>query len=130
MPSPDPVTADSSTKETAKIVAAQNDAFRKASLGLAVDGAIPSGQVVMTQGIVQQTDAFKHTLFAAIAAYDTFNEESDPYGWHEMGVIEIAGETVWFKLDLYDSDYHYGSPDPTNLEVTRRVMTILLPSEY
>nr|WP_286190049.1 DUF3768 domain-containing protein [Roseobacter sp. TSBP12] len=47
-----------------------------------------------------------------------------------MGVIEFNGTTIWFKLDLYDVDYQYGSPEPSDPEQTRRILTLLLPSEY
>ena len=69
-------------------------------------------------------------LTRRVAAFGAFNADSDPYGWHEMGVIELDGTTVWFKLDLYDVDYQYGSPEPSDPTQTRRVLTLLLPSEY
>ena len=47
-----------------------------------------------------------------------------------MGGIEFDGTTVWFKIDLYDVDYTYGSPEPSDPALTRRVLTLLLPSEY
>jgi hypothetical protein len=47
-----------------------------------------------------------------------------------MGVIEVAGEKVFFKIDLYDLKMEFGTEDPTNLDKTRRVLTILFPSEY
>ena len=59
-----------------------------------------------------------------------FNTDGDPQGWHEMGVIEFNGTTVCFKVDLYDVDYAYGSPEPSDPAQTRRVLTLLLPSEY
>ena len=47
-----------------------------------------------------------------------------------MGVIDLDGTTVWFKIDLYDTDYQFGSPEPSDPQQTRRVLTLLLPSEY
>ncbi|MGH1466736.1 MAG: DUF3768 domain-containing protein, partial [Cognatishimia sp.] len=32
--------------------------------------------------------------------------------------------------DLYDWDLEYGAEDPTDLEQTKRVMTVLFPSDY
>ncbi|WP_341369186.1 DUF3768 domain-containing protein [Yoonia sp. BS5-3] len=39
-------------------------------------------------------------------------------------------KTIWFKIDLYDWDLEYGAEDPTDLEQTKRVMTVLFPSDY
>jgi hypothetical protein len=69
-----------------------------------------------------------------VMTFDAFTEDCDPYGEHEMGsfVIHIddAPIIIWWKIDLYASDYEHGSEERTNPEMTRRVMTILLPSDY
>lgn len=121
---------DLSSSATAKIIADQNDRFRRAVLGAADRTGMPQGRVVMTRGVSERSPAFQSKLIAAVAGYDEFNTDCDPYGWHEMGVIEIDGEIVWFKLDLYDENYEYGASDPTDPKFTRRVMTLLFPSEY
>ena len=119
-----------SSAETARLIAEQNDSFRKAALGVQVDRPLPMGRVVMTAGIAAQSEAFRAALIHAVVAYDDFNPDCDPHGWHEMGVVEIEGEKVWFKIDLYDEAYEYGSSDPTDPHFTRRVLTLLFPSEY
>ncbi|WP_051645385.1 DUF3768 domain-containing protein [Labrenzia sp. DG1229] len=116
--------------QTAKIIADQNDRFRKAAFGQAVPAPVPAGQIFMTPGVTELPEASRAALLHAVAAYETFNPDSDPYNWREMGVVEIEAETVWFKIDLYDENYEYGSSDPTDLRFTRRVLTLLLPSEY
>ena len=55
---------------------------------------------------------------------------NDPYGAHEFGAVDVAGEKVFFKVDAYDANLEYGSPDPADPSVTTRVLTILLASEY
>ncbi|MDF1670158.1 MAG: DUF3768 domain-containing protein [Roseovarius sp.] len=123
-------TPERSAGEIAKIVAAQNDAFRKSIAGQSGGPEQPMGRVVMTSGVAAQSPDFQAALIAAVVTYDDFNEDCDPHGWHEMGVLEIGGEKVWFKVDLYDENYEYGSSDPTDLRFTRRVLTLLFPSEY
>jgi hypothetical protein len=97
-----------SRAETAKIIADQNDRFRRAAFGIAEQAPIPSGQVMMTAGVSDRDESFRAALIHAVVAYDDFNTDCDPHGWHEMGVMEIEGETVWFKMDGVDAPSHSG----------------------
>lgn len=119
-----------SEAETAKIIAAQNDLFRKAIAGRPMSAGVPPGKLVMTAGIAACSEAFRAALIEALVAFDAFDTASDPYGLHEMGVLKIEGERVWFKFDLYDENYEYGAETPTDPARTRRVLTLLFPSEY
>jgi hypothetical protein len=114
----------------AAIIAKQNDAFRTSVTALIKAPGVPPGKLVMTAGIAAQSDEFRAALIGALVAFDSFDADSDPYGLHEMGVLEIEGERVWFKFDLYDENYEYAAEAPTNPARTRRVLTLLLPSEY
>jgi len=119
-----------SNAQIAKIVADQNDQFRRAAFGGPVTGPVPAGQIVMTRGIAERDEDFRCAVMNTVAAYEDFNPDCDPHGWHEMGVIKVQDETVWFKIDLYDENYEYGASDPTEMRCTRRVLTLLFPSEY
>jgi hypothetical protein len=44
--------------------------------------------------------------------------------------MDVLGKKVWWKIDLYDRAYEGGSENPTSLAETRRVLTILFPSDY
>jgi hypothetical protein len=37
---------------------------------------------------------------------------------------------LYWKIDLYDLDYDFGSEAPSDTSQTRRILTLLLPSEY
>ena len=37
---------------------------------------------------------------------------------------------VLFKIDYYDRDLVYHSPDPSDPAVTQRIMAVMLASEY
>jgi hypothetical protein len=47
----------------------------------------------------------------------------------DRGQIQYRGTTVYFQIDAYDADLQWGSPDPTDASVTRRVMTIMVREE-
>ena len=59
-------------------------------------------------------------------------ETYDPEGWHDFGAVEIRGETVFWKIDLYeaDSDFRYGAEVPDNPATTMRVLTIMLARDW
>lgn len=116
--------------QEAAIIAAQDDAFRRSILGNTSAADASQSQFVMTRGVAALGPDARLELTRRVAAFGAFNADSDPHGWHEMGVIKLDGTTVWFKLDLYDVNYQYGSPEPSDPAQTRRVLTLLLPSEY
>ena len=123
-------TLDLDPVKEAALIAAQNDAFRLSILGTTPVADAPQGQFVMTRGVAALGPDAQLALTRRVASFDAFTADSDPHGWHEMGVIDFDGTTIWFKLDLYDIDYQYGSPEPSDPAQTRRVLTLLLPSEY
>lgn len=106
------------------LIGQQNDAFRK---GLPEGG---EGIIVQTTAIDNMGPSYVAACLAQIVAYDDFTEDNDPHGTREMGFMEIMGRKVWFKIDLYDESYKYGTSAPTDLSKTRRVLTILFPSDY
>lgn len=121
---------DLTDQQIAAIIAKQNDAFRTSITASVKSPDVPPGKLVMTSGVAAESDAFRAAMFGALIAFEDFNEDADPYGCHEMGVLEIEGQTVWFKFDLYDENYEYGAETPTDPNRTRRVLTLLFPSEY
>lgn len=106
--------------DTAKI-RELNDRFRQTLQG---------GTILFTAGVNALSFEQKDRIIAAIREFDAFDAGNDPWHLHDFGEVEIDGQRIWFKLDLYDANYEYGSPDPTDERVTRRVMTVLTPEEY
>ena len=53
-----------------------------------------------------------------------------PYGEHDCAVLAVDGIEVLFKIDYYDRDLVYHSPDPGDPAVTQRIMVVMLASEY
>lgn len=92
------------------------------------------GVIMLSQGIqaLQESDLAAFLgLIMAIQEYDAFEPGSDPYQEHDMGALGGPnGEKVFWKIDYYNHAMDAGSADPANPELTKRVMTIMLASEY
>jgi hypothetical protein len=61
------------------------------------------------------------------AAYLAHN---DPWGEHDCATLTVAGRRIIFKIDYFDRDLAYHSPDASNPAVTERVLTVMLAEEY
>ncbi len=120
------------TPPNASMIAAQNDAFRRlACLGIAPDQPI-QGRMHVTHSMVEAGDGFVTEAVQATGAFDTFEPENDPDGWHDFGSVTIHGETVFWKIDLYEaaSDFRYGAETPDNPTTTMRVLTIMMAHDW
>lgn len=100
-------------------IRALNDAFRQSFLG---------GRVVATASIANRSDLA--TIMNRVRCFADFGEANDPYGENDFGAFTHAGETIYWKIDYYNCQLSYGSEDPSNVDVTTRVLTIMLAEEY
>lgn len=98
-----------------------NDNLRKSFTG---------GTVLLTQGIKELPNPIIADILIKIQQFNDFNDSNDPYKERDMGqfVHEIV-DVIW-KIDYYDKNNMYHSPDPSNPEVTNRVLTIMRSDEY
>ena len=69
-------------------------------------------------------------MFIHVQSFADFNADNDPYGEHDFGSFEVAGEPFFWKIDYYDTDMACESDDPSDPEKTTRVLTIMLAAEY
>jgi hypothetical protein len=51
-----------------------------------------------------------------------------PVSGTRPGSFKADGQTIFFKIDYYDKDLKYHSPDPADPTVTERVITITAPT--
>jgi len=115
------------TVEAVKI-AEQNDRFRA---GLTKGNASDlRGQVVVTSAVDAMGRDFVIAALMAVAGDSTFTPDNDPYGDHGFGTVTVLTIRLFWKIDLYDEELVHGSPAPANPAVTRRVLTIMFPSDY
>jgi hypothetical protein len=88
------------------------------------------GRVVITRGIqALGTDGVRQVL-TTVAQFDDFTEDNDPWGEHDCALLTVGGRRIIFKVDYFDRDLAYHSPDASDPAVTERVMTVMLAGEY
>lgn len=109
-------------------IARQNDAFRSHT-AMAIAYGI-EGQIVHTASLSQYNEADLSTIAMLVHIYDDFNESNDPHGEHDFGSFTFKDTNFFWKIDYYDCNYEYGSPDPADPKVTRRVLTIMHADDY
>jgi Protein of unknown function (DUF3768) len=102
-------------------IALLNDSLRRTLTG---------GQVVMTQGVASLPESDLTQLLERVRRFRGFTEDNDPYGEHDFGSLELAGQTYFFKVDYYAPDMEGGSEDPADPAKTTRVLTIMRADEY
>lgn len=98
-----------------------NDHFRRSLAG---------GRVMLTSGVLSLSGEAVEAIVFKVRTYADFNADNDPYGEHDFGIVEHGGHRVFFKIDYYARGLEHGSPDPADAEITARVLTIMLASEY
>ena len=102
-------------------IALQNDNFRK---------HLSQGTLVLTQGIRSNTKEDLKEIITKVRTFDTFDENNDPYGERDFGAFDYKGKKIFWKIDYYDQEFLYLSPDVSNPRVTNRVLTIMYAEEY
>ena len=102
-------------------IALQNDNFRK---------HLSQGTLVLTQGIRSNTKEDLEAIITKVRTFDTFDENNDPYGERDFGAFDYKGKRIFWKIDYYDQEFLYLSPDVSNPIVTNRVLTIMYAEEY
>lgn len=105
-----------------KRIAELNDVARTA-MGVAC-------RVLQTQGIQALDLDVQSTIREQIETFSAFTPDNDPHGERDFGALEVEGERIFWKIDYYDRNLEYGSDDPSDPAQTKRVLTIMLASEY
>ncbi|MDH5217811.1 MAG: DUF3768 domain-containing protein [Gammaproteobacteria bacterium] len=114
---------NTATDNRSETIAFLNDSFRKSPTQ-------QLGRLMMTYGVSEMDVLDRLKVMALVKDFSDFTPDNDPYGEHDFGSFEYKGDKFFWKIDYYDANYEYGSPDPANTEVTRRVLTVMFASEY
>lgn len=87
-------------------------------------------RVMVTPSVQELSDNERSQLFNAVRTFDKFNVDNDPHHEHDFGAIDLHDEKWFWKFDYYSSDMRHGSDDASDVNQTRRVLTIMAASEY
>jgi Protein of unknown function (DUF3768) len=88
------------------------------------------GGAIITAGIAALGSNAVMRLVNAIASFNDFCAANDPHGEHDFGCFDFDDTPVIFKIDYYDKNLNFHSPNPADPAVTERVITIMLADEY
>jgi len=107
--------------DKAEQIAVLNDRFRQTFWG---------GKVMMTSGVQALPEELQLKIFLAVSEFDDFTEDNDPHREHDFGRIMFVDVQVFWKIYYFDHSLCWGSEDASNTDITTRVLTIMLASEY
>jgi hypothetical protein len=103
-------------------ISALNDALRAIAAG--------NGRIYVTAGIAALPMQDQVEIMSRVREFADFTAENDPYGEHDFGSFDYDGKKIFWKIDYYDRDLKFRSPDPADESMTTRVLTVLLAEEY
>ncbi|GEO01711.1 hypothetical protein NSE01_35430 [Novosphingobium sediminis] len=109
------------TVPRAEAIALLNDKLRKTGKG---------GSVLITTNLTRITGFDATVLTKALAECGGFDASNNPHGERDFGDLTLWGYDLIWKIDYYDTELQFGSDDPTDPDVTHRVLTVMLASDW
>jgi len=88
------------------------------------------GQILVTRSVMDLPAFNPVELTHVLARYEGFDAVNDPHGERDFGDLQLFGADLLWKIDYYDIDLVYGSPDPADAMVTTRVLTVMLAGDW
>jgi hypothetical protein len=88
---------------------------------------LTTGTAFLTTGVAALGAEVVARIVKTIAVYDDFCHANDPYEEHDFGSFEVDGQTIFFKIDLYEEP---GVKSANGEPVVTRALTIMLAEEY
>ena len=102
-------------------IAKLNDDFR----------ANPSlGTFVLTPGIRANSFDDIEVILNKVRHFKDFSEENNPYGEKDFGAFSFKGEKIFWKIDYFDRNFEFASPNAADPSQTNRVLTVMYAYEY
>ena len=105
----------------AEAIARLNDHLRKTGKG---------GTIMVTRSVMHLDGFDPALLVASLAAYDGFDADNNPHGERDFGDLALFGTDLLWKIDYYDAELQFGSNDPADSAVTKRVLTVMTAADW
>lgn len=88
------------------------------------------GRTLITSGVQCLEEDETQGLLKVVTEFTDFSSYNDPYFEHDCATVTYLDQTYVWKIDYYDKSLNFGSPDPSNSNITERVLTIMRADEY
>ena len=85
------------------------------------------GRIVITRGIQALGADDLRAVLLAVARFDDFTEDNDPWAEHDCATLTVDGHRLIFKIDLYEDPEVKGADGQP---ATTRALTIMLAEEW
>lgn len=102
-------------------IAKLNDAFRANPI---------LGTTILTTGIRNNSSEDIARIMNHVRNFKDFDEDNNPYGENDFGAFDFKGQKIFWKIDYYDRNFEFASPDAANPSITNRVLTVMYADEY
>lgn len=89
-----------------------------------------SGIICLTAGVRALGEHGVQAALAAVRDFDAFPADNEPHEEHDSGTFRLLGTKLVWRIDYYDRQRRFGSPDRADPAVTTRVLKIMLAREW
>ena len=76
------------------------------------------GTIQITAGLAALGPDLVFKVLAAVAGFDRFTADNDPWGEHDCALLTVDDQTILWKIDYYDQTRSCLSPDPADPTLT------------
>ena len=87
-------------------------------------------KVILTQGVSHLPFDEQLKILIKVKDFNDFTPDNNHWGENDFGKLEHNNTDYFWKIDYYNRDMDAGSDDPSNLDITTRVLTIMRADEY
>lgn len=112
-------------------IAAQNDLFRN-SIADPMQSARRGieGTRRMSQAIAARGPEFQAKVIQAVADFDGFTSDNDPWGERGYGTVTVEGQAIFWSIDLFDEEFEEASALPWSPDHTLRLLRIEMATQH